>query len=285
MQLQMTAPLDIGLEQSDAALGGQGDIFDLGLAEKTAGKKGSVAKLVGELDEGSDDSDEEADGSAMDEVDGKDEEARIAGLENELDGLYVAYKERLTERDSKAKAREARKNKDRDEWAGFGEKDSDEGSDGESEGGWDVIQRAKNAVDVGDSSDGDSDEGEDEQSENESKKRGTKRKLAKASSPPAKKKKLISNLAETIGTSTKTKLWFDQDIFKGAEIEDIEDDEEEWEDSESEPDKNLEESESSEEVGFSRLLPLHAIFKFLIYPTTTVHRNLNLRRFRKAKMM
>lgn len=260
MQLQMTAPLDIGLEQSDAALGGQGDIFDLGLAEKTAGKKGSVAKLVGELDGGSDDSDEDVDGSAMDEEDGKDEEARIAGLENELDGLYVAYKERLTERDSKAKAREARKNKDRDEWAGFGEKDSDEGSDGESEGGWDVIQRAKNAVDVGDSSDSDSDEDEDEHSENESKKRGTKRKLAKASSPPAKKKKLISNLAATIETSTKTKLWFDQDIFKGAEIEDIEEDEEEWEDSESEPEEILEESESSEEVGFSGLLPLHALF-------------------------
>lgn len=253
MQLQMTAPLDIGLEQSDAALGGQGDIFDLGLAEKTTGKKQSIAKLVGENDEGSDGSDDEVDGIEIDVEDEDDEAARIAGLEAELDGLYDAYKERLTERDSKAKAREARKNKDRDEWAGFGNKDSDDDSDGESEGGWDVIQRAKNAVDEADSSDSESDEDISEQSDIQSKRRGTKRKLTKATSPPAKKKKLVTNLTEKVGASAKTKLWFDQDIFKDVDIEDVEDDDDEWEDSEEEEEeedeeKAQEESHSSEEV-------------------------------------
>src|SRR5882762_2555385 len=49
MQLQMTAPMDIGMEQHDASLGfGQDDVFDLTGAEKGMRKKGGVTKLVGD---------------------------------------------------------------------------------------------------------------------------------------------------------------------------------------------------------------------------------------------
>jgi AdoMet-dependent rRNA methyltransferase SPB1 len=48
MQLQMTAPMDIGMEQHDASLGyGQDDVFDLTGAERGMKKKGGVANFTG----------------------------------------------------------------------------------------------------------------------------------------------------------------------------------------------------------------------------------------------
>ncbi|QRW05949.1 AdoMet-dependent rRNA methyltransferase SPB1 [Ceratobasidium sp. AG-Ba] len=134
MQLQMTAPLDIGMEFKDDAL--KGDVFDLS----------------------------GADGKAVEEKeDESSEEEAVGGLEDELDGLYEQYRARMAERDLKFKAKESRrKDKSREEWAGVRkdeDDEDDESGDESEEGGWDVAQAAKD--DQGNSS-SDEDE-EDEQ--------------------------------------------------------------------------------------------------------------------------
>ncbi|KAH8120392.1 FtsJ-domain-containing protein [Phellopilus nigrolimitatus] len=232
MQLQMTAPLDIGLDQIDATFGlDQEDIFDLQTAEKNIGKRRSVAGLVGDLDNDDADNDDDVHNGKADDsekIGSDDEETKIAGLEAELDGLYDAYKERLNERDAKFKAKEARKHKEKDNWYGIKAKGSDDedASSDEEGGGWDRMEEAKEAGDS--SSDSDSERGEG----------GKKRKLVNAASPPAKKTRLVSKL-DGAKPSRSAQLWFDQAIFNGVDIDAIEDDEEEDEEPE------LEESEDS----------------------------------------
>lgn len=60
-----------------------------------------------------------------------------------------------------------------------------------------------------------------------------KRKYVKDVSPPVKRTRLISTLGND-KDSRSTKLWFDQEIFKDVDLDNIEDDEEEevFEDSE-----------------------------------------------------
>lgn len=204
MQLQMTAPLDIGMEFADDAL--KGDVFDLTQADGKAVANES-------------DSDSESE-SALDEVHGdKDEdlgsedgEHKVSGLENDLDGMYERYRERLAERDLKFKAKEARrKDQSREEWGGIKKDDEDEDGSSESEeGGWDVAQAAKNRVEDDSSSDSDSDEG--------------------GEAPAAKKRrtevgaKLITKLEgpKQQGAASKAaQVWFSQDLFKGVADEDI----------------------------------------------------------------
>ena len=149
MQLQMTAPMDIGMEQHDASLGyGQEDVFDLTGAERGMKRKGGVTMLTGDgydMPE-SDESGPEGDGEGEDEelLDSEEErERKVAGLEAELDGMYDAYQERLKERDAKFKVtEERRKNGLLEEWHGI-QKDSDEDSESEEEGGWDKMEEAK----------------------------------------------------------------------------------------------------------------------------------------------
>ena len=243
----MTAPLDIGLEQSDALLGGQDDIFDLQDAEKKIGKKKSVAKLVGELDDGSDSDD--AASIPEGPLDSEEDEERVAGLEAELDGLYDAYRERLSERDAKYKARQARKPHEKEEWTGFGSDNSDEDEEDEndSEGGWDRMERAKYEEGSDISSDDESDEDSDIDSRKKPKSILRKRKLDDAVNPPTKKR-LVSDLGTN--ESRSTKVWFDQDVFKDINIDDIEEDEEEEDDDEEDSsDSSEEDSSDLESVG------------------------------------
>lgn len=236
MQLQMTAPLDIGLEQSDAALGlGQEDVFDLDDAERRMHRKGTagVAEVIGADDDGGSSSDER-DEESPDEDEGvldEDElrEKKTEALEAEMDGMYNAYRTRLTERSAKFKVQEARrKNKEREEWGGIRNKGSDEeGEDEENDedGGWDKVAEAKAKEDDETSSD-DSDE--------EAPVSGRKRRREDgddASSPKSRKHaKLVTKLEEpkdksAIQTSRAAQVWFGRDVFMGMDdLDDIEDD-------------------------------------------------------------
>ncbi|KAF8168000.1 FtsJ-domain-containing protein [Crassisporium funariophilum] len=250
MQLQMTAPLDIGLEQQDAALGlGQDDIFDLGRTEEDLRKNtGSRFLTHGDDDIALESDDENADGGEDDQegaLDSEEEkERRLEGLEAELDGLYDAYQVRMRERDAKFKVNEARrKNAEREEWGGIKDEDSDDASESE-DGGWDRLQEAK--LDDGGSSSGDSDD--DSETEEApsipTRKRGRADDVARTDK---KRPRLITKLQEpktAASTSAAARVWFAQDMFSGIDgLDKIDDDEEEEEEESDE-----EASEASEDM-------------------------------------
>ncbi|QRV83652.1 AdoMet-dependent rRNA methyltransferase SPB1 [Ceratobasidium sp. AG-Ba] len=222
MQLQMTAPLDIGMEFKDDAL--KGDVFDL---------SGADGKAVEEKEDES--SEEEAVGSQDEEEESSDDEdgeKKVGGLEDELDGLYEQYRARMAERDLKFKAKESRrKDKSREEWAGVRkdeDDEDDESGDESEEGGWDVAQAAKD--DQGNSS-SDEDE-EDEQ-------------------PAPKRRKLITKLEEPMqkGAASKAaQVWFSHDLFKGvADVGGDDEEEEQDADMESSSEQAVEPESMEEE--------------------------------------
>lgn len=224
MQLQMTAPMDIGQEFEDAGLQtGQADIFDLTTADRRRKTLLAAQDLSSSEDEedgkvtmngGEANSDSEAEGG------------RVDALEDEMDALYEDYKAKLSEKDAKFRAKEARKqNKDRDEtWKGIQEErssdDSDSDAESESEvGGWEEMQDIKRHVD----SDGNSSSSESDISSSKQRKR-------KRSQPPngtdnvegavdRKRKKGNNGLVVKLndsnagGPSKTSQLWFSQDIF------------------------------------------------------------------------
>jgi len=214
----MTAPLDIGMEQADAALNiGQDDVFDLVDAERGL-RGGDISNFVARTQDEDESSNEGAEDNEQEEfMDTDDEkEYKVESLEAELDGLYEAYRGRLAEKDAKFKVKEARRvNKEREEWHGI-QKDanSDDSEDSEA-GGWDLTEEAK-ARDDGSSTD-DSDEEEEPHIPVVSKKRG---RTGESRPQPAKKARLVTKLAEP--TDRKTDIWFSQDIFKGiSDLDDI----------------------------------------------------------------
>ena len=213
MQLQMIAPLDIGMEQKDAALGGQEDFFDLGRTENGLGKCSSARFLTddnGDLIVDSDDEEEDEEERDADVMEDESEE-KLRNLEAELDGLYDAYQGRLRERDAKFKVNESRrKNAEREEWNGIQEQASD-GSESE-EGGWDEMQDAK--FNDGSSLSGDSDS-EDASST------GRKRKRSENVDTSTKRPRLITDLKQpTSGKASNTaaQIWFSQDVFTGLDL-------------------------------------------------------------------
>ncbi|OJA10784.1 hypothetical protein AZE42_00274 [Rhizopogon vesiculosus] len=221
MQLQMTAPLDIGLEQNDASLVGQEDIFDLTGTERELRNKGGIGIIRVDEDTPEDEEDDEvAEEDDDDEVLDSEEERdrKTAQLEAELDGLYDAYQEKLKERDAQFKAKEARrKNGLLEEWGGIREEDDE---DSDEEGGWDQMEAAKGEVD-GDSSD----ESDNEEPETPGRKR---RRPHETDMKPDKKVKLVTKLEEPITGSRASQVWFSQELFGGLEgLDDVEEEEEE----------------------------------------------------------
>ncbi|KAJ7492521.1 FtsJ-domain-containing protein [Mycena latifolia] len=222
MQLQMTAPLDIGMEQHDASLGGQDDFFDLGGAETGLRKRGGLAALVDEdAIGGSDEEDEASDGDESESVLDSDEERqrKVVGLEAEMDGLYDAYRERMRERDAKYKVKESReKNAEREEWLGIKQPiDVDSESDEEEEGGWDKMEVAKERTGDTSSDDSDSEEEDEEEDAPSARKRS---RTEPGPVKPSKRAKLITNLREpkSQGTSSQAaRVWFSQDVFAGVD--------------------------------------------------------------------
>lgn len=179
MQLNMTAPMDIGMEERGPM--GEDAMFQLKAVDKAGAlgriSKGKMVKLSEQdarkdRDSGlgtSPDSDEDSD----------EEEDR---LERELDGMYDAYKERKAATDAKYRAKRSKKEHDDDEWEGVSA-DEKEASDEESE--------------LDEDSDEDSDAEDD----------GT----------PGKKTLLTDlekDTADSSGLSKRARAFFNQDLFK-----------------------------------------------------------------------
>ncbi len=233
MQLQMTAPLDIGLEQTDASLGGQDDFFDLERTEREARKKDQFAAWAdGQEDVGSDD-EEAAEEAADSDVEGA-EDRRLKGLELELDGLYDAYQTRLRERDAKFKVKESRgENTERADWGGIKGSDDEDSAEESEDGGWDEMQERR--LEDSDSSDDDSDE--------DAAVSGKKRRGAALIQGSSKRSRLVTKLkAPPPSASQASKVWFSQDIFEGMDDGDWEneDDEDENDDSDNDNDVDME---------------------------------------------
>lgn len=207
MQLKMTAPMDIGLEVTDHALGrGQDeDVFDLADGGRIRGTVDMPQhSFEEEIDEAQDDSLAGPDREAMDSD--EEREQKVADLESALDGMYGEYKERLNARDAKRKVREERAKSGKFEtWKGIMKSgsvgdQSDADSEVTGEGGWEEMEEMKARL------------GEDSSSEDEDSD-------VNDNIRPAKKAKLITTLTEPKAiTSQAAQVWFSQDVFSGVAI-------------------------------------------------------------------
>ncbi|OCK76974.1 Spb1 domain-containing protein [Lepidopterella palustris CBS 459.81] len=176
MQMHMTTPMEIGMEQQGPM--GEDAMFALRTVEKAGGlskiAKGRMVTVIQDKPEES--SDEELE---------SDEEGDL--LERELDSMYEEYKERKSSKDAKYRAKKARTEDEDGEWHGFSEKEDD-------------TSDAEMIEDEASESDGDDEAGP---------------------------KSLVIDLDsenQTQGVLTKRAArFFDQDIFKGIDGMDIED--------------------------------------------------------------
>ncbi|CAK7211126.1 AdoMet-dependent rRNA methyltransferase spb1 [Sporothrix bragantina] len=132
MQLNMTAPMDIGMEQADAM--GDGALFGLKKIDKSEalqrisrGKMATINPDKVAQEEGND----SGIGSSA-ETDEEDDEED--SLERELDSQYDQYQERRAAVDAKHRAKKAREQGNDEEWEGVSAGESDiEDSDGDLE--------------------------------------------------------------------------------------------------------------------------------------------------------
>jgi AdoMet-dependent rRNA methyltransferase SPB1 len=124
MQMHMTAPFDIGLEQIGP--GGEGAVFNLKSAEKAQDPSKIDSREMEESESDSDATDANAE---------SDTESDDAGdrLEEELDQLYEDYQSRREERDAKLRAKKARQEKETDEWQGLSDNEDSQGSGDEDD--------------------------------------------------------------------------------------------------------------------------------------------------------
>jgi len=243
MQLKMTAPMDIGLDQQDLSLRtGQEEIFDIDIKDGNL-RRTLRRKLVVDDEEGNIvvSSEDEA-GYGMEDreetmAQSRDgNEQRLADLEAELDDMYEAYQDRLREKDAKYKIRAARDLK-MGEWNGIENGDSGFESDEEEEiqkGGWDSMQRAKlkggwDSMQRAKLQDSDTDDSASE-SEEEPKENMKKRTRFEENTISMQKRRRLSLDSSDVKstTSAAAKLWFSQDMFgkvKGLHQLDDSDDE------------------------------------------------------------
>ncbi|PTB62756.1 hypothetical protein BBK36DRAFT_1136409 [Trichoderma citrinoviride] len=121
MQLNMMAPMDIGMEESGPL--GEGAMFSLKPIDKTNGmNRFSRGKMVVVPNTETKAAEETLDASA--ETADSDSEEDL--LETELDAMYEQFRERKLEADTKYRAKKARKEHKDDEWEGLsGGEDAD----------------------------------------------------------------------------------------------------------------------------------------------------------------
>lgn len=121
LQMHMTTPMDIGMEQLGP--GGENATFNLKPVDREGMRDAVVSSKQAPV-ESDDESESESESELSDDDDGD-------RLERDLDNLYEQYQDRQEERDSKLRAKKARKEYEADEWEGFSGSDKD--SDGESD--------------------------------------------------------------------------------------------------------------------------------------------------------
>ena len=125
MQMHMTTPHDLGLEQSGPL--GAGAMFNIKSAQRSRDPESlnkSQMQDTEHLDSSSDDDIADQEDESSD-----DDEDR---LDRELDSMYETYQQRREENDAKQRAKRARKQKETDEWGGLsGDDDNLGGSDNE----------------------------------------------------------------------------------------------------------------------------------------------------------
>lgn len=128
MQMNMTAPMDIGMEQDGPR--GEGAMFKLkGLDQTSALNRIAKGKMVlvkeAELKK-------DRDSGLGSEADDSDEDGDR--LETELDAMYEQYRERKMEQDAKYRAKKARQEHEDDEWEGVSADEKADSDDEELEG-------------------------------------------------------------------------------------------------------------------------------------------------------
>ncbi|KAF5693873.1 SPB1-like protein [Fusarium denticulatum] len=125
MQLNMSTPFDIGLEESGPI--GEGAMFSLKKVDKTdAMRRLNRGKMIvpTQVTQKEADSGLGSSGETDDESDSEEDR-----LERELESMYDQYKERKAEVDAKYRAKKARKNFGDDEWDGLSGEEADEKDD------------------------------------------------------------------------------------------------------------------------------------------------------------
>ncbi|AEO56198.1 hypothetical protein MYCTH_2300833 [Thermothelomyces thermophilus ATCC 42464] len=126
MQMNMTAPMDIGMEQEGPR--GADAMFRLKSIDQTEalrriakGKMATITEVDAKKDRDS------GIGSSGETDDESDEE--LDRLERELDNMYESYKERKAAADAKYRAKKARKEYGDDEWEGVSASEKEESDD------------------------------------------------------------------------------------------------------------------------------------------------------------
>lgn len=121
MQMHMTTPMDIGMEQIGP--GGEDSTFSLKRVDRANARDAVVNAREVPVESESEDEDEDED---------EESDAEEDRLERELDTMYERYQDRMDDKDSKLRAKKARKEYETEEWEGFSEDNkSDEDEDDE----------------------------------------------------------------------------------------------------------------------------------------------------------
>jgi AdoMet-dependent rRNA methyltransferase SPB1 len=125
LQMHMTTPYDIGLEQEGP--NGEGAMFNI----KSAEKADSVTRVAsGKMDVDDKESETSEDSDSELDSDDDDDEDR---LNQELDSLYESYQLRKEDRDAKQRAKRARKEKEMDDFEGFSGSEGGDASGSEAD--------------------------------------------------------------------------------------------------------------------------------------------------------
>ncbi|KAJ5636163.1 AdoMet-dependent rRNA methyltransferase spb1 [Penicillium longicatenatum] len=123
LQMHMTTPMEIGMEQHGLGGTGPDSTFTLRRVDKAGARDAVISARDVPVESESEDESSE------------DEESDDDGdlLERDLDSMYDQYQERMQDKDSKLRAKKARKAYETDEWDGFSEDNKSDASDNEEE--------------------------------------------------------------------------------------------------------------------------------------------------------